>query len=426
MTGNGNEVAGRLTPENIGAMRLALARISLANGVSLQLALQSVAEIAVQTLAVNRLSIWRYADELRAIVCECLFQPAGCLASEGMILHARDFPNYFRALHSQRVLPISDTEGDPVAAEFRAAYFTPLNIRAMLDAPIYEGGHICGVVCHEQIGTRRGWTAGECEFAGTVADTVARLHQEASSRRYMGELSAYQSRIAALHRLDVLGRLAAGMAHDFSNVLLAITGFAEEIREASRELNGVSDLARQLVHATSRGTHLVQQLRALSRQDPARPRVIDLRDAILDARAMLERIAGRDVPIRIDLPAEPNPVFFDPDQMERILINLVLNARDAMPGGGSIAVALVTDEIAHETAPRRMYAKLSVSDTGCGMDEVTRRRMFEPLFTTKGEKGTGLGLAIVDQAIAEAGGFVTVDSVLGEGTRVHLFLPRAA
>jgi signal transduction histidine kinase len=406
--------------------RLRLARVSVAAGATLRQAVQEVIDVAARVLAVDRVSMWRFLDGRKAIRCEFLYQPANRAAADGTILYERDFPNYFRSLAIHRVVPIADIDGDPVTQEFREPYFRPLGITAMLDAPIYEAGELAGVVCHEQIGPVRQWTAPECEFAAAVADAIGRLHEEAARLLVQGQLHAYRAEIGKLQRLGLVGRMAAGMAHDFNNVLQVILGYADDIADAAKGQTQIEGLAHRVVEAARRGSHLVRDLRALGREQPSRPCVTRLQDMIEKLRPMLAKAAGPRVALDIEPFAPVSQVFVDPDQMERAMLNLVVNARDAMPSGGTIRIAL-----SEATSPRGArgdgtYVVLEVTDGGSGMDAETQSRMFEPFFTTKGDKGTGLGLAIVDQIVALAGGFIDVESAVGRGTSVRIYLPRIA
>jgi signal transduction histidine kinase len=380
-------------------------------------ALQELAEVSTEALGVNRLSIWRFLDGRRAICCEFLWQATNRAIAEGTILHAKDFPGYFRSLEMRRVVPVVDVNGDPVTQEFRDPYFRPLGITSMLDAPIYREGVLVGVVCHEQIGPLRHWTDEDCAFAANVADVIARLHQEGARILAEDELNTYRTRLADLQRLEIQGRLAAGAAHDFRNVLHAIGGYAEDIVEAAGGEGHIASLATDLLKSVERGARLARELQLMGREEPARPRVTALEEVIASARDMLEKAAGPGIAIDTGNVAPAGKVFIDPERMERVLLNLVLNARDAMPAGGTIAIAVAG-------SAQGRHVVLSVSDTGTGMDEATRRRIFEPLFTTKGDRGTGLGVPIVNRIVTEAGGFIEVDSAVGRGTVFRLHLPR--
>lgn len=405
------------------AARLRLARISVGPDCPINRALEEVAATAAAALHVNRISIWRFAPDRHAICCDFLWQPDSRVIPEDATLYAKDFPGYFQSLQSRRVVAIADIDDDALTREFRDSYFRPLGITAMLDAPIYREGALVGVVCHEQIGPPRRWSEHDCEFAATAADIIARLQQEGARLLAEHELSAYRERLANLQRLDMLGCLAAGAAHDFKNVLHAIAGYAEEIAEAAAGQARIASLSGDLIKAVDRGIGLARELQGFGRGEAACPSAVALESVIASARFLLARAAGPNVEFDFRGVQAVGKVFVDPERIERVLLNLVLNARDAMPAGGTIAVALRESAAGGGLEPPR-YIVLSVSDNGIGMDDATRRRIFEPLFTTKGGRGTGLGLPLVNQIVTQAGGFVQVESAVGRGTTVRVHLPR--
>ncbi|MDP2226774.1 MAG: ATP-binding protein [Moraxellaceae bacterium] len=402
--------------------RLAMSRISVGSGHSLRQCQHELARLVAAALEVSRVSIWLAIDEGRAIRCDCLFQPGRDDVCEGVILHQRDFPEYFLALSVRRVIAVTDVADDPLVEEFREPYFRPLGITSMLDAPIYQAGEVVGIVCHEHVGAVREWQPSDSEFAAAVADTISRLYAESAQLQAEHALGAYQTQVNALQRVGSLGRLAAGMAHDFKNVLSAVFGYADLITDAAKGNPEVLELAEELVHAAERGQELTQQLLTLAQETPSRPRVTDVVTLIEQYRSMLGMAVGSRVSLRLRT-VPVSRVFVDGAQLERVLLNLVVNARDALPpAGGEIAIAVYEAVCGNEGT----QVVIEVRDNGSGMDADTRDRIFEPFFTTKGDAGTGLGMAIVQQVITHAGGRVEVESEPGSGTAIRLCLPGIA
>jgi two-component system, cell cycle sensor histidine kinase and response regulator CckA len=418
------DAAARVAGRDVARVRLS--RLNLAAGKTLRQGLQEVAEIAATALNVNRVSVWRFINERSAIRCEFLYQPARKSHYEGTILHAHDFPNYFRALEVRRVVPVIDLAGDPLMDEFREAYFRPLGISAMVDAPIYEAGDVTAIVCHEIVGPPRSWTRQDCEFAATVAEVIARLHEEAARRRVELQRDTFEEQVTELQRLGDLGRLAAGLAHDFSNILHVVVGFAETIADATHEQTPLRPAVDGLMAALDRGVLLMTELKALGKAEGSRPRVLDVVECTNQMRELLAKAAGQTISLSLEIGAHVGQVFIDQSQYERALLNLVVNARDATPAGGPVAIAVREGRRANHGHDGGAYVVVEVTDRGVGMDRHTQIRMFEPLFTTKGDKGTGLGLAIVQQIVTLAGGFIEVESALGAGTIVRLFFPKIA
>lgn len=234
-------------------------------------------------------------------------------------------------------------------------------------------------------------------------------------------------------RLEAVGRLAGGVAHDFNNILSIITGNAElALGDLAPQHPAVEGL-REIAEASRRAAALTRQLLAFSRKQILQPRVLDLNDLVAGTEKMLRRLIGEDITLRTRLQPNLLPIKADPGQLEQILMNLAINARDAMPQGGELTFATDNAEI-HETYPglggvqvhSGGYVRLTVTDTGQGMDEETLSRIFEPFFTTKEKgKGTGLGLSTVYGIVKQSGGYIWVDSSLGKGSSFVVDFPRA-
>jgi signal transduction histidine kinase len=404
-------------------LRLAQARVT--SDRHLRDVLREVTDVAAAALQVTRVSVWFYFDERRSIRCDYLHEPHSGVEYEGTILHASDFPVYFSVLESSRVVRFVDRDGDPMSEELRHSYLAPLGITAMLDAPIYQGGEVVGIVCHEHVGSARGWTDADCEFAASVGDIMARLYAEAARLRVENELRIDRAQLAEVQQYAEVGRLAAGVGHDFNNVLTAVFAYVDLVKAESKD-EKLNRLASDLADILNRGRDLTQTLMTLGRTNGHRPRVASPADVIVSALALLRGAAGPRVRVDARAAGSVSRVLIDPLQLERALLNLVVNARDAMPGGGTVIVDIRDETIGHAAGRQSVFAVIEVIDSGEGMDDATRERMFDTYFTTKGSKGKGLGLAIVNHVVTLAGGFIQVDSAAGKGTRVRLYLPRIA
>jgi nitrogen-specific signal transduction histidine kinase len=233
-------------------------------------------------------------------------------------------------------------------------------------------------------------------------------------------------------KMEAVGRLAGGVAHDFNNLLTVITGFASFVTDSLADTDPRRRDVEQIQRAATDATRLTRQLLAFSRQQVVAPRVVAL-DAIVDgARMMLRRVIGEDIRLVATHGGDSPTAFIDPGQVEQAIMNLVVNARDAMPTGGTLTIQTGVVDL-DETAVRAhgqlhagTFALLAVADTGTGMDAATRAKIFEPFFTTKPVgMGTGLGLATVYGMVTQAGGFIDVESAPGAGTTFRLFLPHA-
>ena len=232
-------------------------------------------------------------------------------------------------------------------------------------------------------------------------------------------------------KLEAIGQLAGGVAHDFNNMLTAIIGYTDlSLRRVGLE----SPIRRNLEEtkkAAERAAALVRQLLAFSRKQILEPKVLDLNDVVKDMEKMLTRLIGENIQLATRLEAELGSVKADPCQVEQIIVNLVVNARDAMPRGGKVTIETANTTLDDQAVQRDVsikpgqYVMLAVSDTGSGMDEETQRRIFEPFFTTKDlGKGTGLGLSTVYGIVKQSGGNIWVYSEPGLGTMFKVYLPR--
>jgi signal transduction histidine kinase/DNA-binding response OmpR family regulator len=232
-------------------------------------------------------------------------------------------------------------------------------------------------------------------------------------------------------KMDAIGRLASGVAHDFNNVLTVILGRSEILRGALTPENKLYRHADLIQKSAERASTLTQQLLALSRKQVLEPRVLDVGALLGGLNRMLRRLIGEHIDLAVSVPAALGRIKADPGQIQQVILNLVVNARDAMPDGGRLAMEAagveLDDALAREhpgTRPGR-YVMLAVADNGVGMDEAIRAHLFEPFFSTKGPgKGTGLGLATVYGIVKQSGGFITYESQPGKGTTFRVYLPQ--
>jgi nitrogen-specific signal transduction histidine kinase len=272
----------------------------------------------------------------------------------------------------------------------------------------------------------RHWLPEEEAFAGSIGDLVALAIAVEEQKRTEEALLQAQ-------KMESIGRLAGGVAHDFNNLLTAILGYTE-LAEASLD---VQDEARAYLepiqHAAERAANLTAQLLAFARKQTIAPRVISLNDHILAVSKLLRRLIGEDIELHTLLQPDLGRVRVDPGQFEQVLVNLAVNARDAMPRGGSLTMETRNVRLDAADAPADPdflpgdYVLIAVSDTGTGMSETVQQHLFEPFFTTKeAGKGTGLGLSTCSSIIQQAGGYIRVDSEPGHGTTFNIYLPQVA
>jgi PAS domain S-box-containing protein len=263
-----------------------------------------------------------------------------------------------------------------------------------------------------------------------VAGVVVNSRDITERRETEDELHESREQLLQSQKMEAVGRLAGGVAHDFNNLLTAIKGFTELLLLDFDQQDPRYPFAHEIQSAANRAASLTRQLLAFSRKQVLQPRVIDLNSSVADMEKMLRRLIGEDVELATERAPDLGQVKADPGQIEQILLNLVVNARDAMPSGGRLAIATWNATVTPEQAQRHGeaapgdYAVLSVRDTGEGMSKEVQRRIFEPFFTTKEQgRGTGLGLSTVYGIVQQSGGFVEVDSDPGAGAHFRVYLP---
>ena len=244
------------------------------------------------------------------------------------------------------------------------------------------------------------------------------------------QMQVLEEQFRQAQKMEAVGRLAGGIAHDFNNLLMVIMAQAELL--IMQVQDSAKARAEEVMNSARRAANLTRQLLAFSRKQTIQPTVTTLNDTVLGISDMLKRLVGEDIDVKIALNEQPWSVEVDPSQFEQVIMNLAVNARDAMPKGGRLTLATENSAIGddypdtHQLMPVGEYVIFSISDTGKGMSPDVQARMFEPFFTTKEMgKGTGLGLSMVYGIVKQSGGFVWVYSEVDRGTTFKIYVPRA-
>ncbi len=275
-----------------------------------------------------------------------------------------------------------------------------------------------GSVFHADVWSRDTVVEGRAVRVATVSDVTERV--------------ALQNEVQQAQKMEAVGQLAGGIAHDFNNMLTAIIAGTDLLREHVEDDADAALEVREIRRVAQHAAALTRQLLAFSRQQVMRVEVVPLNDVVMRVEALLQRVLGPHVELTTQMDPDAWMARVDPQQLEQVIVNMAVNAQDAMPGGGVLEIATRNLTLASGASfegvsiPAGEYAELAVRDTGVGMDPLTRARIFEPFFTTKPPpEGTGLGLSMAYGTVRQSGGFIVVESAEGEGTTFRILLPRA-
>ena len=268
-----------------------------------------------------------------------------------------------------------------------------------------------------------------------VRDVAGKIVNYVAAKRDVTHEVLLESQLRQAQKMEAVGRLAGGVAHDFNNLLMGIMGYVELCRDQTEPAHPIREWLDEITHIAQRSAQITQQLLAFARKQTVEPKILDINDAVNGMLKLLRRLLGEDIDLAWQPGADLRLVKVDPSQVDQILANLCLNARDAIEGAGKITMEtgnVMVDAgfcAAHTEAAAGEYVFLAVSDDGCGMEPETLAQIFEPFFTTKAMgngKGTGLGLATVYGIVKQNNGFICADSTPGKGTTFTIYLPQVA
>ena len=404
----------------------------------------AAAETIGHTLGVVRVGYGTIDAEAETIVSESEWDEAG-IARLPSIVHFRDHGSFIDDLKAGDLVVIDDLSADPRTSATAAAS-AALGVRSLINLPIVENGRFVALLFINDDRARR-WSADEITFVHAVAERTrqaverrraeaklahlnARLEQEVEART--AELMAIEEQLRQAQKMEAVGQLTGGLAHDFNNLLAGISGALEMIQLRVSQ-GRAAELDRYIVAAQGaarRAAALTHRLLAFSRRQTLDPKPTDVNRLVADMADLIRRTAGPQVTVEVVGAAGLWPALVDPNQLENALLNLCINARDAMPDGGRITIETANKWIDDHTGRERhlqpgQYLSVCVTDTGTGMSPEVQARAFDPFYTTKpmGE-GTGLGLSMIYGFARQSGGQVRIYSEMGQGTTMCIYLPR--
>jgi two-component system, cell cycle sensor histidine kinase and response regulator CckA len=331
----------------------------------------------------------------------------GYASIKDLMAHEKNMEGFFmEALDAQKLRAMADSGSDvnDYVTRFRrqdgGVVWVSINTRVRLD-PGGKGGFL----------------------EGYIRDFTAQKSAEE-------EKELLERQLLQAQKMEAVGRLAGGIAHDFNNLLTAILGNAELSLAALDDPEIVRENLDDIIRISTRASELTRQLLAFSRKQMIKPVKLDLNEVLASMERMLRRVIGENIDLSIEPHREPGFIEADPTQMEQLIVNMIVNARDAMPRGGRIMISLTNELVTYGESLKKpglypgLYVALRISDNGIGMDRETQEKIFEPFFTTKGEAGTGLGLATVYGVVKQNGGYISLESAPGKGATFTVLLPR--
>jgi len=385
---------------------------------------REITEVVARTLEVAEVGVWRHDDRGTSTRCQDLLEWPQMRHSSGEELTEDACPRFFRSIAESDVIAAYDAMADTRTSELADRYLQPHGITSMMSVAIRSPGVTVGVLsCHHQ-GPPRRWMPDEQAYALAVANLLSAITAQVERQRL--ELQLRQAQ-----KLEAIGQLAGGVAHDFNNILTVILGRTQQAAHDRRLPTDLQEAIADISQNAERATALTRQLLAFSRRQTIEVRDLDMNIVVGNLTRMLNRILGEDIDVEFHYTPQPAYVRADPGMIEQVVLNLVVNARDAMPFGGhlSIETALVdgAPEPGGPVRPTGSWVCLRVTDTGSGIAPEHLPHIFEPFFTTKDVgKGSGLGLATTYGIVQQHGGWIEVDSQVQEGTTFRAFFPQVS
>jgi signal transduction histidine kinase len=413
--------ATRSFPHSFQPLLKALHDVSmeLARATTFMALCRQAVELGRARLGFDRLGIWLLDEDPTYMVGTFGTDEQGNLRDEhgARILSSMNY--YFKTEGVVHEEPITVVHDAPIFDDQQRAVGQGWTAVAAL----WDGNQVIGCICADNLLERRPLAPHQRALLGLYGAALGHL-----STRLRNEeaLRNHESQLMRVQQLETIGRLASSVAHDFNNILTVIEGYCSLLADEQLSPEEGRDAVGHIGMATERAKVLTRQLLALSRRHTTDTEEVDLNLVVADLEVLVRRLVGEQIQVCSNLAAGKILVRAAPGQMQQVILNLVLNARDAMPGGGRLTLTTgALDCVSHASWPTGDCAVLTVGDTGVGMTEAVRQRLFEPFFTTKPwGKGTGLGLATVEGIVKQCGGWITVASEPGEGSEFQVFLPR--
>src|SRR5262245_56784848 len=385
---------------------------------------REITEVVARTLDVAQVGVWRHDDRSTSTQCEDVFEWPRIRHSAGQELTEEACPRFFQAIAESDVIAAYDAAADARTSELRGRYLEPRGVSSMMSVAIRSQGSTAGVLSCAHQGPRRRWMPDEQAYALAVANLLSAIIAQVERQRLEQQLRQSQ-------KLEAVGQLAGGVAHDFNNILTVVLGRTEEVADDRRLPPDLLEAIAEIAQNAQRATGLTRQLLAFSRRQAMQVVDVDMNVVVGNLTRMLNRILGEDIDVIFQYSPRPAFVRADPGMIEQVLLNLVVNARDAMPLGGQLVVetsfALGAARPGRISQPMESWVCLRLTDSGSGIAEEHRPHIFEPFFTTKDVgNGTGVALATSYGIVQQHGAWIEVDSAVYSGATFRVFFPHVA
>ncbi len=426
------ESEARLREQNHTLLRLA-GNEALFGG-DLDLSIKTTVPLAAATLKVDRCSIWLMDEQGANMIRQATVAETEDNITEVNRMPIPDLPIFTAALKNNRTIAVDDAQNDDRVVELAERYFAPENVRSLLVASVRESGELVGSVTFIQKHTRRQWHLDEINFANSIADIIGLAIGAANRKQALEEKQQLTTRLRRAEKMEAIGTLAGGVAHDLNNILSGIVSYPELLLLKLPPDNEFRKPIKTILDSGKRAATIVQDLLALARRGVAVTEVINLNGIVEDylRSPEYEKLISYHPDIRVETHLEPElmNIAGSPVHLTKALMNLVSNAAEAIVGTGRITISTENRYVdrpfkGYDVVNEGDYVALAVRDTGTGIPPEDRNRIFEPFYTKKkmGRSGTGLGMAVVWGTVKDHEGYIDFDSRENEGSRFTLYFP---
>jgi signal transduction histidine kinase/CheY-like chemotaxis protein/HAMP domain-containing protein len=400
----------------------------------LKTAMKVIMEAAGRALQVERSSVWLFDEHRLKAICHEIYLLSEDRHTQCGDFRIEDFPTYLTALQTGRSVVSSDVNKDERLIEFSKEYFPSYDIQSMLDTSIVSDGEPIGIVCFEQEKTKRQWHIDEENFAHSIADLISLAVGTNRARQEAKEKAQLEQRLQRVEKMEALGTLAGGVAHDLNNILSGLVSYPELLLHQMSDDDAMRKPVETILKAGKRATTIVQDLLTLARRGVEVTEVLNLNEIVRDYLKSPEHKKIVSFHPRMNITCQLSPDLLNirgsSAHLSKAIMNMVINAAEAMKDGGAIHISTHNTYIdrpikGYDMVKDGDYAALTIEDSGIGISDEDMEHIFEPFYTKKkmGRSGTGLGMAVVWGVAKDHNGYIDCESREGQGTRFTLYFP---